>query len=538
MKVGILRELAAGERRVAMDGPSAKKLVQAGFELLVERGAGLQAGIPDETYLASGARIVASAEEVWEADVILRIRAWGACPGGSDDFRHYRDGQVLIALLEPLYRPEATALGAATGCSAFALELIPRTTRAQTMDVLSSMSSIAGYRGVILAAHELPRLFGLMMTAAGTLLPARVLVLGAGVAGLQAIASAKRMGAVVSAYDVRPAAREQVESVGGRFIDLGLDTRSAEDAGGYAVSLGEDFYRRQTEALAEHVAAADVVLCTAAIPGAESPRLVTADATRRMRPGSVIIDLAADRGGNCELTRPDERVENHGVTILGPTHIASQVPAHASQMFASNVTQFLLAASRQGIFAPPPDDEIYGATHVCHSGAIVHPAVRKVLGIVVGLILAFTAVPSHGLAEDSSPPPAMRPERPVAESVEVSVAPDETATPPRRDHSVALVTSLTIFTLAVFVGFEVIVKVPPTLHTPLMSGSNAISGITVVGAILLAGCSGSWFAAGVGFLATILAMINVVGGFVVTDRMLAMFRPRPSGPVSPPVLPK
>jgi NAD(P) transhydrogenase subunit alpha len=290
-------------------------------------------------------------------------------------------GQVVIGMCDPLGEPKAVAEIAQSGATLFALELIPRITRAQSMDVLSSMATISGYRAVLLAAIELPKIFPLLMTAAGTLTAARVFIVGVGVAGLQGIATARRLGAVVRAYDVRPACREQVESLGGKFVELPLETAGAEGAGGYAKAQDEAFYQRQRELLANVVAESDVVITTAAIPGKPSPLLVTADAVARMTPGSVIIDLAAERGGNCALTKADQRVVAHGVTILGPTNLPSEVPQHASQMFSGNVTAFLLNLVKKGELVLNCDDEIIRDTLAAYDGQVVHSRIRELLGL-------------------------------------------------------------------------------------------------------------------------------------------------------------
>jgi NAD(P) transhydrogenase subunit alpha len=292
-----------------------------------------------------------------------------------------RKGQFVLGMCDPLGEPKAVAEIATTGASLFALELIPRTTRAQAMDVLSSMATIAGYRAVLLAAVELPKIFPLLMTAAGTLTAARVYIIGAGVAGLQAIATARRLGAVVRAYDVRPAVREQVESLGGKFVELPLETAGAEGQGGYAKAQDEEFYRRQRELMAQVVAESDVVITTAAIPGKPSPLLITAEAVAGMQPGSVIVDLAAERGGNCALTKADERVASGGVTILGPTNLPSEVPQHASQMFSGNVTNFLLNLVKKGEVVLNCDDPIIRETLAAHDGQVAHPRLRELLGL-------------------------------------------------------------------------------------------------------------------------------------------------------------
>lgn len=379
MRVAITKETFPGERRVALTPANVPQLVKAGLSVLVEQGAGVAAGFPDAAYTAKDARIV-DRDEAFSADIVLQVRCLGANPAGRDDLPRLQRGQWLIGLCDPLGSPAAIDEIARTGASLFALELLPRITRAQVMDVLSSMATVQGYRAVLLAAVELPKLFPMMMTAAGTLTAARVFVIGVGVAGLQAIATAKRLGGIVQAYDVRPQCREQVESLGGKFVELPLEAGDAQDKGGYAKALGEDFYRRQRELMARVVAESDVVITTAAIPGKKSPLLVTADAVAAMHPGAVIIDLAAERGGNCELTQADERVVAHGVTILGPTNLPSEVPHHASLMFSNNVTKFLLNFVKKGERQLDLNDEIARETLVARDGDVVSPRIRELLG--------------------------------------------------------------------------------------------------------------------------------------------------------------
>jgi len=382
MKVAIVKETFPGERRVALVPADVAKLAKNGLEVILEPGAGAAAGFSDRAYEEKGAQSAVSHAGSLSADIVLQVRALGAnLEAGRDDLRLLRSGQVVIGLCDPLGEPQAVAEIAKTGATQFALELIPRTTRAQSMDVLSSMTTLAGYRAVLLAALELPKIFPLMMTAAGTLTAARVLVLGVGVAGLSAIATAKRLGAVVKAYDVRPACREQVESLGAKFVELPLETKQAETAGGYAQIQDEAFYRRQRELLGDIVAESDVVITTAAIQGKRSPLLVTAEAVARMQAGSVIVDLAAERGGNCALTKADERVVANSVTILGPTNLPSEIAAHASQMFSANVTAFLLNLTKKGELILNCDDPIIRETLVAHEGQVVHPRLRELLGM-------------------------------------------------------------------------------------------------------------------------------------------------------------
>jgi len=373
MKIGIPKETYPGEHRVALIPAAVPPLVKAGHGVLVEPGAGAAAGFPDREYADKGATVVGSRADVFSgADVVLQVRAGGSNPAaGAADYPLMRPGQAIIAFLDPLTTREATEALARTGVSAFSMELMPRITRAQSMDALSSMATIAGYKAVLMAAMELPRMFPMMMTAAGTIAPAHVFVVGAGVAGLQAIASARKLGAKVEAYDVRPAVKEQIHSLGAKFVELPLEAGDAEDKGGYAKAQDESFYRRQREMMTKVVAASDVVITTAAIPGKKAPVLVTADMVGGMAPGSVIVDLAAERGGNCELTRADERVVEHGVTILGPTNLAATVPYHASQMYSKNITTFLGHLIKDGAIRTGTDDEIVRETLVAHGGRVV-----------------------------------------------------------------------------------------------------------------------------------------------------------------------
>ena len=381
MIVGVPRETFPGERRVALVPGMVQGLKRAGLDVLVERGAGTGAGFPDEQYEEKGATLVSRREVFAKAQIILQVRAPGANPDGwKDDLDLLKKGQAVIGFCDPLTSPEATRALAEAGVTLFSMELMPRITRAQSMDALSSMATIAGYKAVLLAANTLPRMFPMMMTAAGTIAPARVFIVGAGVAGLQAIASSKRLGAVVEAYDVRPAVREQVESLGGKFVELELETDEAEDAGGYAKELGEDFYRKQREMMLRVVAGSHVVITTAAIPGKKAPVLVTREMVGGMEPGSVIVDLAAERGGNCELTRPGETVVESGVTILGPLNIPSTIPYHASQMYSKNITTFLLHLVKDGELSLDMEDEITAGTMVTRDGRVVHPRVLEIMG--------------------------------------------------------------------------------------------------------------------------------------------------------------
>ncbi len=379
MRIGILRETFPGETRVALVPAHVAPLVKAGHEVGVESGAGAAAGFPDAAYAAAGATIGA-ARDVLGADLLLQVRSATANPtGGAAEIAALRRGQVVIGLSEPLTSAQLTRQLAAQGVSSFSMELMPRITRAQSMDALSSMATIAGYKAVLLAADSLPRMFPMLMTAAGTVAPAHVFVVGAGVAGLQAISTARRLGAKVEAYDVRPAVKEQVMSLGARFVELPLDTAAAEDTGGYAAAQDESFYKRQREMMLKIVAASDVVITTAAVPGRKAPVLITGEMVRGMAPGSVIVDVAAERGGNCELTEPGATVVKHGVTILGPANLPASVPYHASQMYSKNITAFLGHLAKNGTLAFDASDEITRETLVTHNGTVVHERVKQAI---------------------------------------------------------------------------------------------------------------------------------------------------------------
>tara|TARA_B100000686_G_scaffold171767_1_gene178979 strand:+ start:947 stop:2146 length:1200 start_codon:yes stop_codon:yes gene_type:complete len=373
MIVGVPSETLPGEKRVALT-PESVSILKDRMRIVVQTGAGSAAGFSDEAFVAAGADIVSLREEVFSAaDVVLQVRTYGANKTDDVDLQLLKTDQVVLGFAEPLEAHNRIEQVAKTGASLFAVELMPRITRAQSMDALSSMATIAGYKSVLMAASKLPRMFPLMMTAAGTVAPARVLVIGVGVAGLQAIATAKRLGAVILGYDVRPAVREQVESLGAEFVDLGLETDDAETTGGYAKEQEAEFYRRQQSALSEVIATCNVVITTAAIPGQRAPVLIPTQAVAAMAPHSIILDLAAERGGNCELTQVGEEVEYQGVKIFGPANLPSSVPYHASQMYSNNLAAFLVhLLDEKNQFQIDNDDEITSGTLVTHRGKIVN----------------------------------------------------------------------------------------------------------------------------------------------------------------------
>lgn len=380
MLLGVPKETFPGERRVALVPAALGPLVKAGIQVRIEQGAGLAAGFADALFAEKGAQIVAGRAEVFAADAVCQVRLLGANPQeGRADLPLLRPGQTLIGMCDPLGMPKLAEELAARGANVLALELMPRITRAQSMDVLSSQATVAGYRAVLLAATHLAKMFPMLNTAAGTITPARLLVLGAGVAGLQAIATARRLGAVVSAYDVRAAVKEQVQSLGAKFVEMELDTAQSEAQGGYAKAMDEAFYRQQRQLLLRVVAESDVVISTAAVPGQRAPILVTKEMVAAMPAGSVIVDVAAERGGNCELTQPGQSVQVGGVTILGPANLPADVPYHASQMFAKNVANFVLHLFHDGALRLDPADEITRGTLVAADGSIVHERVRSLL---------------------------------------------------------------------------------------------------------------------------------------------------------------
>src|SRR5580700_6503492 len=395
MIVGVPKEIYPKERRVAIVPTVIPNLKKSGLEVVVEVGAGIAAGYPDAEYADKGAQLVTNRVQLFEkADIVVQFLCYGANDKtGSADLPLMRKGQVLIGFLRPLGSVKTIQEIADRGVTAFSVELVPRITRAQSMDALSSMATICGYKAVVLAADTLPRMFPMLTTAAGTIAPARVLIIGAGVAGLQAIATARRLGGVASAYDMRPASKEQVQSLGGRFVELPIEAKNAQDAGGYGTAQDESFYQKERELLGKTVAESDVVITAAVIPGKKSPVLVTADMVQRMAPGSVIVDLAAERGGNCELTKPDEVTVAHGVTIRGEFNLAEAVPYHASQMYARNVCAFLQLLAKDGTLQLNLKDEIIRETLLTHNGEIVNTRVREFFALP-----ALQGAPAGGAA--------------------------------------------------------------------------------------------------------------------------------------------
>src|SRR5712691_10245852 len=369
MLVGVPKETVPGECRVALVPALVPRLRQAGLDVLLQSGAGAAASLPDSAYLEKGARV--GPEVFAEADVVLKVR-----PPATDEIARMKEGAALIGFLQPYANGAGIRALAARKVTAFSMELMPRLARAQPMDALSAMSTVAGYKAVLLAAGRVPRFFPLLMTAAGTMTPARVFIVGAGVAGLEAIGTAKRLGAVVEAYDTRPAVKEQVESLGAKFADLGLETKDAEEKSGYAKAQSDEFYKNQQEMMFKYVTAADAVIPTALVPGQRAPILITEEMVRGMRPGSVIVDLAAEQGGNCALTEPGRDIVKHGVIIIGPMNLPSTVPFQGSEMYARTVTSYLVHLLKDGTLHLDLDDELTRGPLVTHQGEIVHEVIK------------------------------------------------------------------------------------------------------------------------------------------------------------------
>jgi len=516
MKIGIPSEVEPGERRVAASPDSVKRLVEHGFEVLVEGGAGQPAGFSDADYQAAGAEIAADAVAAWNCGVVAKVR-----PPQIREVALLRERAVLISLLFPAQNESLVQALAARGVSAIALDAIPRITRAQKMDVLSSMASIAGYRAVVEAANAYGGQFTAQITAAGKTPPAEVLIIGAGVAGLSAIAAARSMGAVVRAFDTRPAVKEQVESLGASFLELDVE-ESGEGGGGYAKVMSQAFIDAEMALFREQAERVDVIITTALIPGKKAPVLITADMVETMKAGSVIVDLAAEQGGNCELTEPGQRVDHGGVTIVGYTDLTSRMARHASEMFSANVAHLLLEMGGGGDFGIDEGNEVIRGALVLRDGVGKWPPPEIPVAAPAPVKRKVAAKAKTGSKERVSPPPppARKPLSRVIASLVAAVGLASLALYAPQ----AFVQHFTVFVLACFIGWQVVWNVTPALHTPLMSVTNAISGIILIGG-LLKGASGQVnLAALLGTVAVFVATINVFGGFLVTHRMLKMFR--------------
>ncbi|MFF4125737.1 Re/Si-specific NAD(P)(+) transhydrogenase subunit alpha [Microbispora rosea] len=514
-RLGVVAESTPGETRVAATPATVPQLVSLGYEVIVESGAGKRSGFTDDAYATAGARI-AGREETWDADVVLKVNAPSA-----DEIAALHDGSTLVSLIGPAADADLVDALARRPITVLAMDAVPRVSRAQSLDVLSSMANIAGYRAVIEAAHAFGRFFTGQVTAAGKVPPAKVLVAGAGVAGLAAVATATSLGAVVRATDPRPEVAEQVRSLGAEFLDVGVAQAASTD--GYARETSRDYDRRAAEMYAEQAADVDIVVTTALIPGRPAPRLLTAGHVARMRPGSVIVDMAAAQGGNVEGTRPGEAVvTENGVTIIGYTDLAGRLPAQASQLYGTNVVNLmkLLTPGEDGRLVLDFDDVVQRAMTVVRDGEKTWPpppvpvsaAPTAPAGSAASAPVRETAAAPAG--RPPSPPGRRRHLVTAAVAVALFLL---TAFSPN-----ALIEHVTVFVLSIVIGYYVIGNVHHALHTPLMSITNAISGIIVVGALLQIGQGGAVVAV-LSFVAILLASINIVGGFAVTRRMLGMF---------------
>ncbi len=544
VRVGVPKESAANEKRVAATPESVKRLIALGFEMRVERGAGLGSGIDDAAYEAAGAS-VADAADIWGAsDVVIKVR-----PPSHDEVAKLREGALLVSLLQPERDEQLPALLAARRASAIALERIPRISRAQKMDVLSSMANLAGYRAVIEATQSFQRTFGAQVTAAGTIPPARVLVIGAGVAGLAAVAAARALGAEVRAFDTRPATKEQIESLGATYLNVDV-VEDAEGGGGYAKEMSAAFLAAEVALFRAQAAEVDVIITTALVPGKRAPVLLPDEVVSALKPGSVVVDLAAEQGGNCSACVPGEVVVVKGVTIIGVTDLASRMASSASRLFATNVVHLLQElGGGKGAVKLDRESEVVRPALVVHDGEVLPrppplaPSPSPTQPKKNEAAATPNAPKKKADAASIPPPPASRTSLRPPPAPDLKPAQQNIRSPTRRAWGTTLggivlilvlfvagrfaprdfLQHSTVFILACFVGWQVIWSVTPALHTPLMSVTNAISGIIIIGGMLQVGV-GLDVASVLGALAALFAAINIAGGFLVTERMLRMFR--------------
>jgi NAD(P) transhydrogenase subunit alpha len=519
MRIGVPKEIHPGEKRVATTPDVVADLIGFGFDVSIEQGAGEAASFSDAAFETAGAVIEPSAKALWDAsDILLKVRAPEAdTESGLDETAYFRRGQVLIGFLWPGQNAGLLERLAAGGVTALAIDSVPRISRAQKLDALSSMSNVAGYRAVVEAAQHYGRFLGGQITAAGRIEPARVLVIGAGVAGLAAIGAAKSMGAIVRAFDTRLEVKEQIESLNAEFLMLDFDEEGA-GAGGYAKLMSPEFIEAEMALFRAQAEEVDIIITTALIPGRPAPKLITADMVRAMKPGSVIVDLAAEQGGNCELTEPGELTVSDGVTLIGYTDLPSRLAPQASQLYATNLKHLLaeLCPEKDGAVVVDMDDEVIRGATVVKDGEITWPAPQKPAP-------PARAVPASPKPEAATPSPqAARAPAWVGPAIlfglgaALLVLVGATAPPSFVDH-------FTVFVLACFVGYMVVWNVTPSLHTPLMSVTNAISSIIIIGALLQISAD-NWIIAGIAGFVVLITAVNIFGGFGVTRRMLAMFR--------------
>ncbi len=521
MKIGIPKEIYEGERRVAATPDTVQRMIKKqGFMVVVERGAGVEASFPDSAYEDAGATMVDMPSDVWNCDVVAKVRPPQYHEGtGQEEAEMLAEGSTLISFLWPAENKAALELLGGRKVNAIAMDAVPRITRAQKLDALSSMGNIAGYRAVVEAAQQFGRFFTGQITAAGKVPPAKVMVIGAGVAGLAAIGAARGLGAIVRAFDTRPVVKEQVESMGAEFLELQFEEDGTGE-GGYAKVMSKEFIDAEMALFLEQAQDVDIIITTALIPGRPAPLLIKKEAVEAMRPGSVIVDLAAERGGNCEVTQPGQIIDHGGVKIVGYTDLPSRLPATSSQLYGTNICHLLDDLGQAEGFKLDLDDEVVRGCTVIHQGELIWPAPKK---------------------EAPPPKPAPKPEPEPAEVEDEDVETPAANEPPLKPPYWLIVSGLallgiglgapesflshfTVFVLAIFVGWQLIWNVSPALHTPLMSVTNAVSGIIIIGGMLQVSGSPSSATAILGALAILVATINIAGGFLVTQRMLQMFR--------------
>ena len=523
MKIAVPREIHAGERRVATTPDAIKQLQKLGFDVLVEAGAGAAANFSDASYAEAGATLVADTRELWSsADIVFKVRAPAPHPTlGVHEADLLRPGQTLVSFIWPAQNPELMQRLAATGATVLAMDSVPRISRAQKMDALSSMANIGGYRAIVEAANVFGRFFTGQITAAGKVPPAKVLIIGAGVAGLAAIGAARSMGAIVRAFDTRPEVKEQVQSMDAEFLELDFKEEGS-GSGGYAKVMSEEFIKAEMALFAEQAKDVDIIVTTALIPGKPAPKLITAEMVQSMRDGSVIVDLASEQGGNCELTVPGEVAVRHGVSIIGYTDLPSRLATQASQLYATNLRHLVtdMTPAKDGNIVVNMDDEAIRGATVIKEGTVTWPPPPPTLSVAPQKPAAAApkaAPAAHGHGHGA-------PAAGNAKSTIVMLAVGAVLLwMLGRVAPTAFMSHFTVFVLACFVGYQVIWNVTPALHTPLMSVTNAISGIIVIGALLQVS-STSFGISLLAALAILIAMVNVAGGFLVTQRMLRMFR--------------
>ena len=509
MRIGVPKETHVGERRVATTPDVASQLIKMGFSVAVENDAGAAASYSNEAYQAAGCEVVASQRDLWSnSDLILKVRA----PDASE-LALLKSSQTLLSFIWPGQNPKLLKQLTDSGATALAMDSVPRISRAQKMDALSSMANIAGYRAVVEAAQHFGRFFTGQITAAGKIPPAKVMVIGAGVAGLSAIGAAKSMGAIVRAFDTRPEVKEQVESMDAEFLMLDFDEEDGTGEGGYAKTMSEEFIKAEMALFAEQAKEVDIIITTALIPGKPAPRLITADMVRSMKDGSVVVDLAAEQGGNCELTEADRVVQRDGVSIIGYTDLPSRLAAQSSQLYATNLRHLVteLSPEKDGNIVINMEDEVVRGATVCTNGETTWPPPAPKLSAAPP---AAKPQPAQEIIEHK--PSVVGPIISVVVGVLALLGLGAVAPPSFMAH-------FTVFVLACFIGYMVIWNVTPALHTPLMSVTNAISSIIVIGALMQISSTDKlimWIAA----FTILLTSINIAGGFAVTRRMLEMFR--------------